>query len=156
MTYPWSSSDVLTAADLNAAVGDTPRVAVYNSVNQSCVGTAYNLITFDSEAFDPYGMHSTSVNTSRLTIPTGWGGHWLFTAHGVITTSTLSITFLVNGSRIVYAGIINPLGGGTAILECSAGQYVEWSGYAGANLTLYGASSLGGQSPYFAAQWLGE
>jgi hypothetical protein len=163
-TYPWSNGEELHATDLNAAVGNTPRVAVYNSIDQSCTGTSYNTITFNSEAFDSHGMHSTVSNTSRLTIPSGWGGHWLVIASGVITTGYLSITFLVNGvSRIVYAGAIgtvgsgySEIGGASAILELDAGQYIEWSGYATGNLTLYGTASLGGISPYFAAKWLGE
>lgn len=35
--------------------------------------TTATLVTFDSELFDTHGFHSTSVNTGRLTVPSGLG-----------------------------------------------------------------------------------
>lgn len=45
-------------------------VGVYNSGNQSITNTTSTALTFDSENFDTNGYHSTSVNTSRITVPT--------------------------------------------------------------------------------------
>lgn len=39
------------------------------------------VITFANETFDTDGFHSTSSNTSRLTIPTGLGGYYQINAH---------------------------------------------------------------------------
>lgn len=35
-------------------------------------------VNWNSEIFDTDTIHSTSVNTSRLTVPTGMGGIWFF------------------------------------------------------------------------------
>jgi hypothetical protein len=53
-----------------------PRVKVYNTTGQTilaAVGTATQdqLLVWDTEVYDTDGMHSTSVNTSRLTCVTG-------------------------------------------------------------------------------------
>lgn len=80
MTWPgtktWAIADVLTAADLNTYVRDvakylatdSPRVCAYASAPQN-VATATNVaLTWPNERYDNAGMHSTSVNTSRITI----------------------------------------------------------------------------------------
>lgn len=155
-TYPWSNGEELHAADLNAAIKGNPRVLVHKAVDQALNNVVYNTITFDIEVFDDFGMHSTVTNTERLTIPTGWGGYWLFVASGATNAGTLSITFLVNGvSRLSYAGQCGTIGGGSAILELNAGDYVEWSGYAISASTLYGSNSIGGYASSFAATWIG-
>lgn len=51
-----------------------PRARVYNSGNQAITTATVTAITFDSERVDVGSCHSTSSNTSRLTVPTGEGG----------------------------------------------------------------------------------
>jgi hypothetical protein len=54
-------------------------VSCYNTPNnQSLSNNTYTVITWDSEDFDTDGYHSTSSNTSRITIPSGKGGKYLF------------------------------------------------------------------------------
>jgi hypothetical protein len=74
----FTASTVITAAAHND-VWDPPRCFVYNSANISIAtsGTVQAL-TFDTELEDTGGMHSTSVNTSRITIPTGGNGWYRF------------------------------------------------------------------------------
>ena len=52
-------------------------------------------VTFDTETFDTDNFHSTSTNTSRMTVPTGKAGKYLVTA---------GVTFATNatGNREIY------------------------------------------------------
>lgn len=44
-----------------------------NSAAQSIPNNTLTAVTFDTELQDPFGMHSTTSNTSRVTVPTpGW------------------------------------------------------------------------------------
>lgn len=45
--------------------------SVYNSAAQVVSNNTETVITFNTEDFDAQGLHSTSVNTGRLTIPAG-------------------------------------------------------------------------------------
>lgn len=64
------------------ATSNRSRCRVFNSVNQSISTGTPTALTFNSESFDVDGLHSTSSNTSRITIPTGGGnGVWVFIAH---------------------------------------------------------------------------
>jgi hypothetical protein len=55
-------------------------VDVYNSTNQSLSNATDTIITFDSEYYDTNSYHSTSSNTSRLTVPSGQTGYYLICA----------------------------------------------------------------------------
>jgi hypothetical protein len=54
------------------------------------------IISFGSENFDTDGFHSTSTNTSRMTIPSGKGGKYLF-------TGTLFLNTVPNYARLTLA-----------------------------------------------------
>ena len=151
--FPFSAGAVLTAANLNATA-DVPRVAAYNSTDQTLNTANYTTIALNSEAWDTHGMHDTSTNNSRLTVPAGWGGYYLLIAGGATTTNA-SVTFLLTGVRKVYAGFMpaSP-GGGSAILPASPGDYFEFSSYSTSGGTLYGSNSVGGIAPHFQAIWV--
>lgn len=55
-----------TAQRLNPVL---PQARVYNSVNIGIPDSTGTALTFDSERYDNGDLHSTSVNTSRLTAP---------------------------------------------------------------------------------------
>ena len=152
-------NDAMEAVQAKLGVGagtvhDVPRVLVYRATSQSLTSLTYNTISFDTEVYDTHAMHSTSVNTSRLTVPTGWGGYYLVTASGVVNGGTLSITFTVNTTRLIYAGQLGTVGGGSALLNVNAGDYIEWSGYSNSATLLYGNSAVGGYSPSYSAVWI--
>lgn len=77
---------VLTASHLNTYVRDNvawlatdaPACRAYNSaaVAVASSGTA-SAITLNSERYDNGAIHSTSSNTSRMTVPSGGGGKYL-------------------------------------------------------------------------------
>jgi hypothetical protein len=52
-----------------------------NVLGQSISNTTYTALTYDSENYDTDSFHSTSSNTSRLTIPSGKGGKYQINAY---------------------------------------------------------------------------
>ncbi len=51
---------------------------LYKTGNQSIAHDTQTALTFDAESFDTDAFHSTSTNTSRITIPSGKGGKYYF------------------------------------------------------------------------------
>jgi hypothetical protein len=95
--------------------------------------TAINLAT---EAYDTDSIHSTSVNNTRFTIPSGKGGYWLFYATGAFDSlgaGFMQTRFYKNGSStgpLSASGAASGSSGltGTSItqvINVSAGDYVE-------------------------------
>ena len=69
------------------------RCKVYNSTAQSIPDQAFTAVTFDSEVYDT-GLHSTSSNTSRITITQA--GTYVFTAQLQYDATALG-TFVLAG-----------------------------------------------------------
>jgi len=81
-------------------------VSVANSAVQSIANNTNTALTFNSEIFDTDGYHSTSSNTSRLTIPTGKNGYYFITANfafALNATGNRDMFFAKNGTAIRYA-----------------------------------------------------
>jgi hypothetical protein len=83
----------------------TEGVRVSNSANISLPTDTNLALTFDSETFDADNYHSTSVNTSRLTVPSGKDGMYCIMGSAVFAAgagSALREIFLqVNGTTII-------------------------------------------------------
>lgn len=80
--YDLSTDRIMTFIDAAWVIagGKMPRVSAVKFTTQSITDSATTLITFpDTEDYDTDSIHSTSVNTSRLTVPTGLAGRWLVT-----------------------------------------------------------------------------
>jgi hypothetical protein len=81
-----SSAQVLTVASgvpswATPASGSTfVGCRLFNSADQSLANATATAVTFNSETYDTDGFHSTATNTSRITIPAGKGGYYLFSA----------------------------------------------------------------------------
>lgn len=108
----------------------------YNAGAQSIPSGAITVLTMDSESFDTAGIHSTSSNTSRHTIPAGQGGLWTCTvrAHGAAFAAAQAGIILykngTGGTRIgadARAGTtgVNNIIECTVTLQMSAGDYFE-------------------------------
>jgi hypothetical protein len=67
--------DVFVSGQITAS--GQVRASAYNSAVQSVNDSAATILTFDSEDYDVGGVHSTSANTSRMTVPAGKGGLYL-------------------------------------------------------------------------------
>jgi hypothetical protein len=84
-------------------VDNPPFVRVSHSATQSIADATDTTLSFDTEALDTGGTHDNATNNSRITIPTGESGYWLFVAvvefaANAIGTRKVSVRF--NGSAI--------------------------------------------------------
>jgi hypothetical protein len=152
-------ADSSTATGLKWATASSTPTFKGVSVIQSGAGTqsiATNTITaltFDSEDWDTDGFHSTSVNTSRLTIPTGLGGYYLISFNYVFATNATGLRnglIRKNGSDIctmadvsAISAIAYPGYSFQTILNLAAADYLEVFVYqtSGGNLNTYKRSN---------------
>jgi len=159
----FNSSTAVTAAGHNA-VWDPPRCRVYNSANISLTHNTATALTFDTETLDDGGMHSTSVNTSRITVPSdgaGWysiGGTARFAANA---TGYREIKVMLNGATDLAIMRV-PNSGGTD--DCRVTIHTEYTLAVGDYVELYATQNSGGAlnvtaagiySPMFFAKWQG-
>jgi hypothetical protein len=106
-----ATGDVITATSSTAAHWAAPSgggssafvgCRVYHSGSQSFTNSTNTAIAFDSERFDSDAFHSTSSNTSRLTVPTGKAGKYMVTASIRVddggNTGGIYLSVRVNGS----------------------------------------------------------
>jgi hypothetical protein len=85
--------------------------AVYaDNVFQAVSDSTLTAILFPSEDWDTDGFHSTSTNTSRITIPSGKGGKYQITATAFLSaniTGQMNLRIYKNGSAITGTGLQN-------------------------------------------------
>ena len=166
-----TAAEFITAARMNSdwvenirALANPPSCRVYNTaaITLGTSGVA-TLLTFNAERYDTDGLHSTSTNTSRLTVPAGWAGIWDIFATIEISgsaTGLRQIYFRVNGATAVAAVTTNAVTGvGTQLslsthYKLAVGDYVEVMARqdSGGSLTV----SVGANySPEFGMTWRG-
>lgn len=115
-----------------------PRCVAYNSATQTIASGSNVAITFDSEETDVGAMHSTAVNTGRITIPTGGDGVYLLIARvnfPANATGQRQVYLFKNGAQMT--GSIVPATSGsyqwllevTAVRALVAGDYIEVFAY---------------------------
>ena len=133
--------------------------ALSKSAAQNVTTATNTAVTFDTEQFDTNTFHDNSTNTSRITIPSGYNGKYLFTAK--LTSEALtasgayrSLSFKKNGSVIAYFQNFSNTSGipgsnvawetsGTQILNLVATDYIEmfWYQDSGATNAVNGSIS---------------
>jgi hypothetical protein len=136
-------------------------VSLTKSVSQTLSNNTQTAITFDTESLDTNSYHSTSTNTSRITIPAGKAGKYLVFGHIAFNqnaTSFRRITFYKNGSS--FAGFYTGTTSGnfptitayTAIMDLAEGDYVEMFGLqnSGGDLTVRGDDETAGITAFAA------
>jgi len=122
--------------------------AVYTTTNQSIANSTYTAINFNSESIDTDGFHSTTTNTSRITIPSGKAGKYLITFHVMYdpnVTGSRSINVNKNGSLLMGSGEVPGNAGsyvynsGSFIADLAVADYLEFMIYqtSGGALTVY-------------------
>jgi len=145
-----STSNFLKGDGTWAAAGGNTNIScrVYNNAAQSISNGANTILNFNQEASDTGLMHDNSTNNSRITIPSGEGGVYVFAAivmwaHN--TTGQRHVEFRVNGNTSLSGYTCNGVVGDasaslaltfTIIREFSAGDYVEIRVYHAANTAL--------------------
>ena len=129
--------DSSTDTGLKWVTPSTPTaqgVSVYNSTSTNLTDGSYVTLTFNTESFDTDGFHSTSTNTSRLTVPTGLGGKYLVNFSGRLNINASDATCIakltINGSdKNRFDGDYIQYRKGspqiTSIVDLVAGDYVE-------------------------------
>jgi hypothetical protein len=141
-----TNGQVLTA-DSTAATGlvwsspgssSAKAVGLYKSGSQSTSNATFTAITFDSEDYDTSSFHSTSSNTSRVTIPTGLGGYYQINSGARWSDNTTGVRVVAiykNGS--LWARYTSTAGIGTGsinlfmpiIMNLAAADYIEVFAY---------------------------
>lgn len=112
-----------------------PHCRVYRTTNQSIANTTTTALTFDAERVDVGGMHSTSSNTGRITIPTGEGGFYIIGANvqfAINGTGYRQLSLRLNGSTLIGTKSILATTGIAATnlaievaYQFAAGDYIE-------------------------------
>lgn len=116
--------------------------------------TTTNLLYTDN-LYDTGGVHSTSVNTSRFTVPVGGAGVWLFTANVILSTAS-ACRFLIrchkngSGSGLVasdvpYAASVGNISNQLTVIDVAAdGDYYEFDVYQDTGGAVNAGWGLGG------------
>ena len=144
-----ADSTAATGLKWAAASGGTPTFVgcfVYGTANQTVSNTTVTVIPFAAEKFDTDGFHSTSVNNSRVTIPTGKAGKYLVIARGTFSVSGTGFRqtrVLKNGTAVqinVEAGnsTTDTQTNASYILDLAVADYLEIAVYqnTGGNLVV--------------------
>lgn len=127
------------------------RVRVYHSSNQSVNTSTDTILSFDSETYDSNGLHSTTVNPSRITVAkTGYYHISFLAVFNTNATGTRSAAIKKNGSFLpsdlaISAAPDRSTGiAYTDTVYLTAGDYIElnvWQNSGGA-LTITGSSTF--------------
>lgn len=151
-------ADSSTATGLKWGQPNSVSAFLYKSAPQTIPNATWTAVTFDSESWDTNGFHSTTTNTSRITIPAGLAGKYEFNARGFFVPSAVGIRYIaiyINGVnyRIAYfpASANDFAIALNTKFNLSAGDYLEVYVYqsSGGNLNFYASSSEGEFSTTF-------
>lgn len=168
----WVAGEVATAAYFNTYLRDNVKwlstdkgmCRAYNNAVLPATNSANYTLTLNSERFDNASIHDTGTNTSRLTIPAGHGGKWLFGGSLYFTASAVgnyrSSWISVNGAtRIIQVegpinGTVNTGAGPVSMYSMVATDYAELVVFqdSGGPLNVGGFISTG---PEFWGFWVG-
>lgn len=118
---------------------------VYHSTTQNLSTSTFTALNANSEQWDSASMHSTSSQTSRITVPVA--GKYLFVARiefGVDATNTRYGRFLINGSTTEPFDAKPAMTGvgvrcsGSTVQSLAAGGYVEVQAWQNSGSTITG------------------
>jgi len=149
--------------DVGSGTASFKGCQLWKNANQSINNNTYTAITFDNENFDTDSYHSTSSNTSRITIPAGLGGKYLFTFTAGYVASATGIrgsALYKNGAQahimfqVSASSAADHFFAGAQIMNLTAGDFVElflFQNSSGA-LDVKGLSDL---STTFSCEYLG-
>lgn len=163
----WSTGTDITAARLNQNVRDNvaflatpPSCRVYNSSNISHSSSgSYQYLTFNNERYDTDTMHSTSVNTGRITFTTAGKYHVGATIEFASNaTGVRGLVIRLNGTTLIASVTVSASSATQTNLtagcdyQFSAADYVEVGAYQSSGGSL-NVSAVGNTSPEFWAHW---
>jgi hypothetical protein len=126
----------------------------FNSVNFAIPNNAPTAVTFDSNRFDPFSMHSTTVNTSRITIVRAGrynlGGCVEFANAGA---GYRELGLRLNGVTLLSAQAVPQVGAATRVnvntdYEFALNDYIELMAFQNSGGPI-NATAAGNYSPEF-------
>lgn len=164
-----TAGDVFTEAMWDTYIRDNvnnlivpPACRVYNSANLSIGNGSFSALTFNSERYDTDSMHSTSVNTSRITMATAGIYHYGCTVYFATSgTGYRTIRVMLNGTTSLgYVELPPPSATGCGLYLAgdyafAANDYIEFQVYQNSGGAL-NALAGGNYSPEAWATWRGR
>lgn len=124
---------------------EPPSCRVYHSTTQNLSASTFTALNANSEQWDSASMHSTSSQTSRITVPVA--GKYLFTCRIEFesnATNTRLGRFIVNGATTEVFGAVPAMTGvgvrlaGSTVQTLSASGYVEVQAWQNSGGTITG------------------
>jgi hypothetical protein len=122
-----------------AAPASTPTfvgASAKDNADQAIANTTYTKLTFNTEQFDTDAFHSTSTNTSRMTIPAGKAGKYLITGYiNWESNSSGQRTFVVYKNNVFFQSFGSEAASGNAnaissfVMDLAVADYVELAAY---------------------------
>lgn len=154
----------LTAASSGSASASFVGCSVYATAAQNISTATWTAQTYGGELWDTNGFHSTTTNTSRITIPSGKAGKYLFTgsvAWGSNTsTDRFGVRLYANGANdwnIDYRKGSSSNGelwqSWSVIRDCAVNDYFEVYVWQSSGSTI--ATDSGNNRNYFQCVYLG-
>lgn len=134
---------------------------LYKSSGQTVSDATNTALTFDTESYDTNSYHDNSTNNTRITIPSGKGGYYLFVCKWSVNESPTGyrqVDLRKNGSSVDRTSIRGTSSGQnfvtlSTVQSASVGDYFEFYAYQNA------AENLGAESgtlqTVFSAAYLG-
>lgn len=130
------ANDSILVADSTQTAGVAwqiqPAVHVTKSGTTSMGTGAWTSIEFDTETSDTDGMHDGVTNPSRLTVPSGGGGWYLFGFNGTVSggnPNSWMARILLNGTTALTSGGVWRYDAGplsiSGLYPLSAADYLE-------------------------------
>ena len=145
-----------------AATPNFAGVKVYHSTTQTALNNTDTRLAMDSEVFDTNAYHDTATNNSRITIPSGKGGYYVFGCQVTWDsngTGSRTVRIKKNNGATLLRGVssIRPAGA-SQIMEVhgieflSVGDYLEISVFqsSGGTRTLGDAATTENQNSFWA------
>jgi hypothetical protein len=137
-----------------------PHCRVYNSASLTISNNTRTAVTFNSERVDVGGMHSTSSNTSRITITDA--GFYLISGSvewAANATGHRNCEIRLNGTTLIAISADSVVGATThqqsvsTLYQLAAADYIEMTVFqlSGGNLNLSVAANY---SPELSAIWM--
>lgn len=122
-----------------------------NSANITLANNTTVTLTWDQEVLDSNAFHSTSTNTSRITIPAGKAGKYLVTSKVQYSSNSSGrriVQIIKNGANLWDFESADPGSSelqlqGVAIIDLAVGDYVETTAWqnSGSSLSAQNAST---------------
>jgi hypothetical protein len=116
------------------AAGSFVGCGLRDTANQTTTGGVDTAVTFNTEYFDTDAFHDNSTNTSRITIPSGKDGKYLF-SYSMVNTAPAEANYsqstirkngtAVTGIQTLFSSLTYTTMAQTVILDLVATDYVE-------------------------------